>query len=115
MPVKGSLGFRICLHDATVYPSADSATVLVNAADAGVADWTLTQAGTYQLTHEVQMDGTTVAPMESALFRVEGPKLEIVPIGELTNGVTVKVESSFAKCQVLTLGCHFPEVKAEGR
>ena len=88
-----SVGFRICLHDATVYPSADSATVLVNASGAGAADWMPTQAGTYQLTHEVQVDGTTVAPMESALFRVEGPVLEIVPLGELTNGVLVRIES----------------------
>ena len=87
------IGFRICLHNATVYPSADSATVLVDAAGAGAADWTPTQVGSYQLTHEVQVDGTTVAPMESAFFKVEGPELEIVPMGELTNGVLVKVES----------------------
>lgn len=87
-----TVGFRICLHDATVYPSADSATVLVNASTAAAVDWTPTQAGTYQLTHEVQVDGVMVAPMESALFKVEGPELEIVPMGELTNGVAVKVE-----------------------
>ena len=87
-----TVGFRICLHDATVYPSADSATVLVNASGAAAADWTPTRAGTYQLTHEVQVDGVTVAPMESAFFRVDGPELEIVPMGELTNGVAVKVE-----------------------
>ncbi len=86
------VGFRICLHDATVYPSADSATVLVDASGAAAADWTPTRAGTYQLTHEVQVDGVTVAPMESALFRVDGPELKIVPMGELTNGVAVKVE-----------------------
>ena len=89
---SGSLGFRICLHDAIVYPSADSATVLVDASGASAADWTPTRAGTYQLTHEVQVDGVTVAPMESALFKVEGPELKIVPMGELTNGVAVKVE-----------------------
>ena len=90
---RGStVGFRICLHDATVYPSADSATVLINASGASAADWTPTQAGTYQLTHEVQVDGVTVAPMESALFRVDGPELKIVPMGEMTNGVAVKVE-----------------------
>ena len=87
-----TVGFRICLHDATVYPSADSATVLINASGAAAADWTPTRAGTYQLTHEVQVDGVTVAPMESALFRVDGPELKIVPMGELTNGVAVKVE-----------------------
>ena len=88
------VGFRICLHNATVYPSTDSATVLVNAAGAGAADWTPTQAGTYQLTHEVQVDGTTVAPMESALFKVEGPVLNIRPQGELTNGVEVAIEGA---------------------
>ena len=87
-----TVGFRICLHTATVYPSADSATVLVDASAASAADWTPTRTGTYQLTHEVQVDGTTVAPMESALFKVEGPELKIVPMGELTNGVAVKVE-----------------------
>ena len=87
-----TVGFRICLHDATVYPSADSATVLINASGAAAADWTPTRAVTYQLTHEVQVDGVTVAPMESALFKVEGPELKIVPMGELTNGVAVKVE-----------------------
>ena len=89
---SGSLGFRICLHDAIVYPSADSATVLVDASGASAADWTPTRAGTYQLTHEVQVDGVTVSPMESAIFRVDGPELKIVPMGELTNGVAVKVE-----------------------
>ena len=90
--IDRAIGFRICLHDATVYPSADSATVLVGASGAAAADWMPTRAGTYQLTHEVQVDGVTVAPMESALFRVDGPELEIVPMGELTNGVMVKVE-----------------------
>ena len=70
----------------------DNSVTLVNAAGEGAAAWTPTQAGTYQLTHEVQVDGVTVAPMESALFKVEGPELEIVPMGELTNGVAVKVE-----------------------
>ena len=85
-------GFRICLHDATVCLSPDSETVLVNAAGAGVADWTPTQVGTYQLTHEVQVDGTTVAPMESALFTVEGPELVVKANGELVSGVEVEVE-----------------------
>ena len=87
-----NVGFRICLHNATVYPSADSASILVNASGAGAADWTPTQAGTYQLTHEVQVDGTTVAPMESALFKVEGPELVIKANGELVSGVEVEVE-----------------------
>ena len=87
-----NVGFRICLHNAD-FPILESAEVLVNASGASAVDWVPTQAGTYQLTHEVQMDGTTVAPMESALFAIEGPELEIVPMGELTNGVLVKVES----------------------
>ena len=89
---RGTVGFRICLHDATVCLSPDSETVLVNASGAGAADWTPTQAGTYQLTHEVQVDGTTVAPMESALFTVEGPELVVKANGELVSGVEVEVE-----------------------
>ena len=89
---RGStVGFRICLHAAD-FPVLDFSSVLVDASGASAADWTPTQAGTYQLTHEVQVDGVTVAPMESALFKVEGPELKIVPMGELTNGVAVKVE-----------------------
>ena len=86
-----SCGFRICLHDAD-FLSLESAAVLVDASGAGVADWTPTQAGTYQLTHEVQMDGVTVGVMESALFKVEGPKLVIKANGELEPGVEIEVE-----------------------
>ena len=86
-----NVGFRICLHDANL-SLPDSSTILVNAAGAGAADWTPTQAGTYQLTHEVQMDGTTVAPMESAFFKVEGLELVIRANGELVPGVEVEVE-----------------------
>ena len=92
-----TMGFRICLHDATARPSTDFTTILVNAAGAGVADWTPTQTGTYQLTYEVLVDGTTVAPMERALFTVEGPELKIEPMGELEPGVEVVVKPSFAK------------------
>ena len=86
-----NVGFRICLESVALIEK-DGGEILINASGAAAADWTPTQAGTYQLTHEVQVDGTTVAPMESALFRVEGPELNIRPQGELTNGVLVKVE-----------------------
>ena len=89
---RGStVGFRICLHAAD-FPVLDFSSVLVDASGASAADWTPTRAGTYQLTHEVQVDGVTVALMESALFKVEGPELRISALGELTNGVAVKVE-----------------------
>ena len=55
--VDAGVGFRICLHDATVYPSADSTTILVNTVGAAAADWTPTQAGTYQLTHGCRWTG----------------------------------------------------------
>ena len=88
-----NVGLRICLHGGCI-PGLDAGNVIVDSSGVGMCVWTPTQAGTYQLTHEVQVDGKTVAPMESAFFKVEGPVLNIRPQGELTNGVEVAIEGA---------------------
>ena len=86
-----NVGLRVCVGCFNLVGAEDVA-VLVNVSGVGAADWKPTEVGTYQLTHEVQMDGVTVGGMESALFKVEGPELVIKANGELEPGVEIEVE-----------------------
>ena len=85
----GIVGFRLCLQGGDL-PDFAAAATLVNKAGAGSQTWTPTRAGACYLTHAT-MNSETNAQLLSAWFEVPGPKLAIVPQGELTNGVMVVI------------------------
>ena len=84
-------GFRLCLQGGEI-PEVVDGVELVNAAGVGTANWMPTKAGIYYLTHETQTNGVNGAEVLGAWFTVDAPELCISALGELTNGVAVKVE-----------------------